>query len=213
MLGFANTDTSSSISLTPQLLPSVQTMQQQELLHAIELEQQDQKQERQEQQEQQEQPVTGENSRATTNSTFTESDDLISPDAFGGVEPQFILSALFRIGPEYCLNGKTFWATYDKSWDKLTALQKNKTLQFYNKNLINDAARHHLRDMARAQIVESVTEQRSRQEITSKHDKARLFHLRKDPAATVMWTRALRPLTRTRHYKVSFTQKGVNQGQ
>ena len=166
-------------------------MQQQQLLHAIESEQQDQ------QQEQQEQPVTGANSRATTNSTITESDDLTSPDAFGGVEPQFILSALFRIGPEYCLNGKTFWATYDKSWDKLTALQKNKTLQFYNKNLINDAARHHLRDMARAQIVESVTEQRSRQEITSKHDKARLLHLRKDPAATVMWTRALRPLTRT----------------
>lgn len=194
MLGFANTATSSSINLTPQLLPSVQTMQQQQeqqqVLVAIESEQQDQ------QQEQQEQPVTGANSRATTNSTITESDDLTSPDAFGGVEPQFILSALFRMEPEYCVNGKTFWSTYDKSWDKLTSLQKNKTLQFYNKNLINDAARHHLREMARAIIVESVTEQRSRQEITSKHDKTRLLHLRKDPAAAVMWTRALRPLTR-----------------
>ena len=144
MLGFANTATSSSINLTPQLLPSVQTMQQQQeqqqVLVAIESEQQDQ------QQEQQEQPVTGANSRATTNSTITESDDLTSPDAFGGVEPQFILSALFRMEPEYCVNGKTFWSTYDKSWDKLTSLQKNKTLQFYNKNLINDAARHHLRE-------------------------------------------------------------------
>ena len=55
MLGFANTATSSSINLTPQLLPPAQTVQQQQLLHAIESEQQDQ------QQEQQEQPVNGAN--------------------------------------------------------------------------------------------------------------------------------------------------------
>lgn len=51
--------------------------------------------------------------------------------------------------------------------------------------------------MARTKIAEEVCEGRERQAITTKHDKARLLHLRVDPRAMADWTAAMREKTRT----------------
>lgn len=116
-------------------------------------------------------------------------------ESFGGVPPEYILPVLHKVPPEDCVNGRTFWTSYDKNWDKLTVLQRNRTIAFFKASLKTEAIQERVKAEARQLIAQSATEHRGRQEITNKHDKARLLHLRKDPRALTKWTRALRPLT------------------
>ena len=102
-------------------------------------------------------------------------------ESFGGVPPEYILPVLHKVPPEDCVNGRTFWTSYDKNWDKLTVLQRNRTIAFFKASLKTEAIQERVKAEARQLIAQSATEHRGRQEITNKHDKARLLHLRKDP--------------------------------
>jgi hypothetical protein len=94
-----------------------------------------------------------------------------------------------------CLNGKPFFKSYGKNWATLTVDQKNKTVVFWNRN-IDAGIRERILGEARQQILTAAREEQTRSVNTSKHDKARLLHLRSDPSAAADWTAALGEKTR-----------------
>jgi hypothetical protein len=113
---------------------------------------------------------------------------------FEGIDPQHILDLIHKVPVAECISGKTFWSTY-KKWDILGDLQKGKTVLFWQTNLSNETKN---KILAEARSISSldVQEESERQAMTTKHDKARLMHLRKDPGAAADWTAALREKTR-----------------
>jgi hypothetical protein len=115
--------------------------------------------------------------------------------SFEGVDPSFILPQLLELPPDEIIGGKAFWKTYTR-WEKLDSDQRGKVVLFWS-NSLKERTRRRVLDAAREKIAAGVSEENARQAITSKHDKARLLHLRVDPGAQADWTAALREKTRS----------------
>ena len=113
---------------------------------------------------------------------------------FEGLDPDIILPLLTLIPAEDCLNGKTFYKTY-KKWESLNVIQRTNVVTFWNRN-VDVGARNRILDQARAVLALGVSEDRERQAMTNKHDRARILHLRVDPGAAADWTAAFREKTR-----------------
>jgi len=113
---------------------------------------------------------------------------------FAGIDTIHIISLLQTVPNNECINGKGFWKTYGK-WESLSLDQRNRALYFWNNNL-TDATRQNLVDESRKISRVEQQEESTRQAITTKHDKARLLHLRADVSLSADWTRALREKSR-----------------
>jgi hypothetical protein len=93
------------------------------------------------------------------------------------------------------VNGKAFFKSYIK-WEDLTPTQWNKTFSFWVTNL-TDGVRFTIKTLVESDIANENLEEANRASITNKHDKARLLHLRIDPSAAALWSKALREKNRT----------------
>lgn len=124
----------------------------------------------------------------------SEASDPLKDDLFEGVDPGIIVPLLGALKTVDCINGRPFFKTYGK-WSGLTSDQKGKVVQFWRTNL-SEQTRKTLLEVARKKIIEDVNEEKERQAITTKHDKARILHLRVDPNAAGDWTEAMREKTR-----------------
>lgn len=113
---------------------------------------------------------------------------------FSGIDTSIILSLLQSIPTDQCINGKCFWKTYSK-WEVLTVEQRNKAMVFWEKN-ITEATRQCMIDESRKKKSQEQVEENNRQVMTTKHDKARILHLRTDVSLSADWTRALREKSR-----------------
>ena len=67
--------------------------------------------------------------------------------------------------------------------------QRTNVVTFWNRNL-EAATRNRILVEARTVLAMGVNEERERQAITNKHDRARILHLRVDPGAAADWTSA-----------------------
>eukprot|EP01039_Chlorochromonas_danica_P011246 gene11248-12545_t len=88
---------------------------------------------------------------------------------FEGIDADLIMELLRELKPTDCVDGKGFFKSYKKT-------------------AVLAAARERLTHVANAE--------KERQALTSKHDLARILHLRVDPSAAGDWTAALREKTR-----------------
>ena len=113
---------------------------------------------------------------------------------FEGLDPDIILPLLALIPAGDCLNGITFYKTY-KKWESLSVIQRTNVITFWNRN-VDAGMRNRVLDQARAVLALGVNEDRERQAMTNKHDRARILHLRVDPGAAADWTAAFREKTR-----------------
>lgn len=123
-------------------------------------------------------------------------DDAAPVQPFNGMDPSVVLSLLASsVKKEDCINGRVFWKTYGVKWESLTVDQRNKTVVFWNMN-ISAEVRNRILAEAREKLLAEVEDENIRQAITTKHDKARILHLRVDPSAAADWTSALREKSR-----------------
>ena len=51
-------------------------------------------------------------------------------------DPSFVLEKLHSLKADKCFEGKAFFSTYPKSWEKLTADRRMKTIVFFGKQSI-----------------------------------------------------------------------------
>jgi hypothetical protein len=113
---------------------------------------------------------------------------------FEGVDADLVLAKLALVSKENTTNGKMFWISF-KSWEKMNVDQRSKTLTFWESN-ITETTRNKILDECRTAISQEAVAEKERQAITTKNDKARILHLRVDPAAAADWTAALREKNR-----------------
>jgi hypothetical protein len=135
---------------------------------------------------------------------------------FDGMDPDIMLKVLVTVPAEECIGNaakKGFFKTYGEKWGNLKPDQKAKVQKFWQESL-TEATRHRyvllfflllsclvvdlqiqrLLGEARTILAGEAHNKATRQAITTKHDRARLLHLRVDPSAAATWTAALRPL-------------------
>ncbi len=117
-------------------------------------------------------------------------EDVVVSDPFQGVDPSIIIAQLLLVPPQDCINGKAFWKSYKGKWEDLSSDQKNKTVIFFETNITNEVRQRILENARQISLAENVAES-NRQAMTTKHDKARLLHLRVDVNAQADWTAAL----------------------
>eukprot|EP01033_Poteriospumella_lacustris_P013282 gene13282-9516_t len=112
-------------------------------------------------------------------------------DLFDGMDP-------VTVPAEECIGKaakKGFFKTYGEKWGNLKPDQKAKVQKFWQE-ILTEATRQRLLGEARTILAGEAQDKATRQAITTKHDRARLLHLRVDPSAAATWTAALRPMTR-----------------
>jgi hypothetical protein len=114
--------------------------------------------------------------------------------SFQSIDVGNIITLLQALPPEDCPANKKFYSSYPKKWELLDATKKNKTIAFWQQ--LTPTVRERLLMEATQQGRRDGEEERQRQAITTKHDQARLFHLRVDTAAHADWCDALREKNR-----------------
>ena len=115
----------------------------------------------------------------------------LAPIFYEGVELNLnvMIQELKKLNSSDTQNGKIYWKTYG-NWETQTNEQKNKSIIFWRNNITQDI-RDRIIATSNTQVNEAIQEENSRQAITTKHDLARLCHLRKDPGLLATFYSAL----------------------
>jgi hypothetical protein len=117
---------------------------------------------------------------------------------FEGVDPDLIMKELLNLKNtpnRPTKNDKEFWSSYiTTKWAKFEVNQKARVVVFWEEN-ITKAAREYILEEVRKLIGKEINVEKERCYYT-KHDFARIIHLRVDPAAAADWTAALREKSR-----------------
>jgi ATP-dependent Lon protease len=110
---------------------------------------------------------------------------------FEGVDPDLIMKELLNLknNPNHpTKNGKELWSSYiTTKWAKLEVNQKARRVVVFWEENITKAAREYILEEVRKLIGKEINVEKERQAATTKHDFARIIHLRVDPAAAADW--------------------------
>ena len=101
---------------------------------------------------------------------------------FEGVDCNKILEQLHTVQPHEAKDGKAFFKTYGNKWEALSTQQRNRTLIYWLTQLTEEV-RQRLLTAIRGDLSIEAEKENGRQIMTTKHDKARILHLRADPGA------------------------------
>jgi hypothetical protein len=116
---------------------------------------------------------------------------------FGGAHPEIMLRLLLAVPVVNCENGKRLYSSYGKlGWFKLNPQQKAIVKKFFDFNITAELKQELVAKAVNVQLAVQ-TADKDKQANTSKHDRARLLHVRKDATMQCQWSLLFRQMERS----------------